>query len=169
MASKDIYRPEITYVWYPDPLHEGFERCQVSMPGYRDPGPKNGAYCGIHGMELLWLLRGPKGAIDFSIATNWLPGEVGTSWRWSDEGKREFARTRSTHDLFPSGMGIGIHALTKQYEDQYSRDDCMLFGEPRKCYVDRMGLLSDELMVEWSKEGDRVVWERLKELHDDLI
>lgn len=172
MASKDIVRVQPEYIWYPHPTRPELERCFISLPGFVDPGPRDGTWCGVHGMELCWVVRGPNGAIEWSVSTDWIPGRVGDKYR------REHGEGRGHPDFYPRGMPISYHASSFQPalswtdEGDYSptRTDCLLLGEePTACWAGQQSYSGgNDLLVDYVKRGDGAVWEKLDEAYDNL-
>lgn len=125
------------------------ERAVVFSPGYRTDRKSYGR----HGMEVTWLLRGPKGVTQFKMFTGWEPGLDRHSERMVNA---------------PMGADLGYHAFVPQYEGQEPMDSCdYLPGQPT-CYYDGSGLMADDLMHEFLIHGEQVIWNRLAERHDDL-
>jgi hypothetical protein len=93
-----------------------------------DPG-KN---FGIHGMNLRFVLIGPKGAAQFLIYTNWmLPSNRPTF-------EKVF---RSLLEPLPAD--VGYHAYVPQYEEHtFITESCDYLGG-RLCYYGGSGLQAD--------------------------
>lgn len=136
------YRGERFIEWFPRP--GGLERAVAFEPGYNDRG---GPY-GVHGMDIRWMLRGPKGAVQFLMSTGWVPGEKGVPPQISD--------------LYPSGSDLGYHARVPQWEGQeiYGHESCDVLGG--RCYYDGSGLAARDLLREFTREGERVIWTALE-------
>lgn len=134
-------------VWY---RAGDMERAVVFQPGYRTDRQTYGR----HGMEITWLLRGPRGVTQFVMFTFWEPGM----------GSHE----QSMHG--PMGADLGYHALCPQYEgqDNYARNDCA-YLPGGTCYYDGSGLQADELLPVFFIEGEAAIWRTLTERHDDLL
>lgn len=151
MAKLDIYRGEALTEWYPRP--DGTERAVVFAPGYLDTrtGPHT---FGKHGMEIRWLLRGPRGAAQFMIYTDWVPGQEGGDSR--------------TAALFPIAVDLGYHALVPQYEGQedYGRQDCDILGG--QCYYDGSGMAAERVLPVFIREGESAIWAALEARYEDI-
>ena len=132
-------------VWY---IAGDQERAVVFQPGYRT----DRRTFGRHGMEVKWLLRGPKGVTQFVMFTGWEPG-----------------LTRDERQVnAPMGADLGYHALCPQYEGAYEHGPCdYLPGKP-PCFYDGSGLAADDLLCRFLIEGETAIWQKLAELHDDL-
>lgn len=149
-AERKLPEPD----WYPDPQNDGFERAILFFPGYNDIAPRR---YGRHGMEVRFLLRGPKGVGQFVMFTDWVPGEVGMM-------AKPDPRVRG---LLPMGADVGYHAHIQQYPDQGTMTcDYLGTGE---CYYDGSSLAADTLIQDFIATGTDAVWRTLKEWHDQLL
>src|SRR3990172_7669793 len=103
----------------------------------RDPDP-NKNY-GIHGMELRFVLKGSKGAVQFLIYTNWYLPHV------AKELARKYTSTIYIETFFmPMAVDIGYHSPEPMYEGQMVMKDCEYIG--KDCYCDGSGLWAEEFM-----------------------
>ena len=138
------YRGEALIRWFP--YNEILERAVIFEPGYDDPAP--GRY-GRHGMEIRWLLRGPRGAAQFLMHTGWVPGVKGVAPQVSH--------------IFPMAVDIGYHARVPQYEGAEEwglHENCAYIGG--KCYYDGSGLQAEEIMKRFIVDGETVIWAALE-------
>lgn len=129
----------------------------------RDPDPKKDY--GIHGVELLMLVLGEKGAIQFKVFTNW---HLETNQTELDQ--RTLAKASAgIMDKYvisalyhPMAADLGYHAKLPQYEDQQPIDnDCKWTGGP--CYYDGSGLRADAVFRLLVEQGSDAVWKRLED------
>lgn len=123
------------------------ERAVVFQPGYRT----DRATYGRHGMEVKWLLRGPKGVTQFLMFSGWEPGLS------RDE----------RHVSAPMGADVGYHALHPQYEGAPDGEECE-YLDGRLCFYDGSGLAADALLSRFLIEGEDVIWRTLAARHDAL-
>ena len=122
----------------------------------RDPDPKKNY--GIHGMELCFVLIGPKGATQFVIFTNWMLPQVRAPW---DEMIK-------AHLLQPIPADVGYYAYVAQYDGQTPLfPECEYLGG-KPCYYDGSGLQAEGLFDEFVAKGEEVVWSTLRERYDRL-
>lgn len=147
--AADLQRGETLTEWYPRP--DGTERAVIFVPGYVDTEPHR---YGKQGMEIRWVLRGPKGATQFVMYTDWLPGQKGGDPR--------------TADMFPIAADLGYHARVPQFEGQedYARDDCDILGG--RCYYDGSGLRAEPVMTEFIRNGETAIWAALEAEYERL-
>jgi hypothetical protein len=144
------------FEWFPRP--DGLERAVVFQPGYNGTGVH-----GVHGMEITWLLRGPKGGVQFKLFTDWIPGKRSPGHGLSPDGSYD------SWDLFPMGVDLGYHARVPQYEGQevYGRDDCEVTGG--RCYYDGSGMAAERLAKEFIVQGEPVIWAALEAEYQGLV
>jgi hypothetical protein len=132
----------------------GLERIVRVRGAYdkRDPDPSKNY--GIHGMDLLFILKGPLGAVQFLVFTPMhLPHVQEELWRNN--------RHRDWNPFKPMGADIGYHAPHAQYEGQSPmKCDLMPSGE---CYYDGTGLGAEEFMPTFLSEGSDAVWTMLEQ------
>ena len=148
--SADLYRGEAIVTWhgYGDGV---FERAVVFEPGYNDTEPHR---YGKHGMGVRFLLRGPKGATQFVFNTGWVPGVDGVA--------------ASLAAYYPTGWDLGHHAIRPQYEGEGQYGVCTYLPGETECFYDGSGISADALLKEFIREGESVVWARLREDYDRL-
>lgn len=119
---------------------------------------------GVHGAQIRFILRGPKGATHFLLYTGWvLPQTLGLSgepdWRtaWSIQyADRLRERTSS---LMPADLGY--HAYGPRYEGQHYIKGCDVLTDAEGCYTDGSGLNAERPFARLLQEGDEGVWAEL--------
>ena len=132
----------------------------------RDPDP-NKNY-GIHGCELRFVLKGPLGAVQFVVYTNWhLPSvtkELITSKSMNQPiGGDPHWRCR------PRGADLGYHSPTQRYEGQQPTKNCQ-YLDGRQCYYDGSSLQAEEIgMPILLQEGSEGVWKLLEKRYNQLF
>lgn len=131
-----------------------FERI-VEVEGAYDHLGKGG---GIGACRIRFILKGPLGAVQFMVGTNWyMPSAQAHLKRvrgangWSE---RDFA-------MQPDGWDVGCHSPKPMYEGQPSRDDCNLLPGGT-CYYDGSGLQADEWVPDFVAGGTDWLWPRLE-------
>lgn len=121
----------------------------------RDPDPKHNY--GIHGLDVFFILKGPKGAVQFAVTfPTYLPHVELEKSSWS-------------YNPRIMGFDVGYHAKEPQYEGQTPMENCTLFEGP--CYYDGSSLRAEE----WSKEifairgahPEDEIWRRLEVEYQD--
>jgi hypothetical protein len=131
-------------------------------PAYdkRDPNPTK-SY-GIHGVNITFYLKGPKGVAQFLIYTNWQLPSVSREARGSCKPQDEYSWCPNE----PMAADLGYHAPVPQYEDQSMMDHCDLL--PDGCYYDGSGLNAKRVFDLLVTNGGEAVWTALQEVYDDI-
>lgn len=114
---------------------------------------------GIHGVELRMVLKGPEGAYQFVLYTNWQLPHV------AKEFETKLADPRWPH-LFhaPQPADVGYHAATPQYEGHTAiSTQCPYVNGP--CYYDGSGLQAIVMFDLLTREGSDGVWKELERLY----
>lgn len=129
------------------------EKRVIFKPAFdkRSPDPRKDY--GVHGVEIVFILKGEQGAVQFLVYTHWMLSHV----------QKELDAKETDH-LFchPSPADLGYHSYVPRYEGQASiTDNCeTLDGKP--CYYDGSGLGAIPIYQVLLKEGDDGVWRELE-------
>lgn len=155
--------------WFPHP--DGLERATVFQPGFNSkPTVDPRKDYGVSGMEITWYLRGPKGAIQFQLYTDWTPGRVYPGhglmpdlscghYRKSLDGEWE--------SMYPMGAELGYHARNPQFPDQGPlTDECRILGGT--CYYDGSVMAAHDLAKRFVVHGEPVIWAVLEDRYREL-
>jgi len=113
---------------------------------------------GIHGVNLLFLLKGEKGVIQFLIYTNWQLPHV---QREVDARSPSLSFPYLYHQ--PMAADIGYHSPVPMYEGQDMMTDKCEYLDGKPCYCDGSGLRAQEFFDVLRKEGDKGLWKALEE------
>lgn len=138
-----------------------FERIVTMSPAFdrRDPDPSKNY--GIHGVELRMVLKGPKGATQFVLYTNWmLPNVERETWsKGHDTGTLRILTS-------PTAADFGYH----WHRPHYSGHDAMTCDllPAGKCYYDGSSLNADRIFDVLRSEGSDGVWRELESLYRSL-
>lgn len=128
------------------------EREIIFRPAFdkRDPDPRKNY--GIHGVECAFYLKGPEGAIQFVIFTNWMLPHV----------QLELDRRDDHTSCHPMPADLGYHSYIPRYEGQEAlTEDCPIIGG--RCYYDGSGLAAYRVYDILVSEGSEDVWKRLEQ------
>jgi hypothetical protein len=132
------------------------ERIVTFEPAYDKRSTIPGKNYGIHGVEILFLLKGDRGAVQFRLYTNWQLPHVQAETAKQPLNRRDphvFCRPRPTD--------LGYHSPVPRYEDQTMlTEDCQHIGGP--CYYDGSSLNAYPVFDRLLAEGDKGVWEALE-------
>lgn len=123
----------------------------------RSPDPKKNY--GIHCVELLMLLKGEKGAVQFKLFTNWnLPQvqkETDAKYLINPDKKIGLCL------YHPMPADLGYHSKVPRWEGQEPiSQECEYTGGP--CYYDGSGLNAQRIYEVLTKEGSDGVWRELE-------
>lgn len=173
---------------------EKLERITEWDPAFdrRDPDPKKNF--GIHGVSMRWVLKGPKGAVQFLVYTQWMLPHV---------AKEQLARigTRKDRDLAmdievfykPMAVDLGYHSKVPMYEGQepmgsvdtklsvdetkqgleayqFNRKETGTFTpcpylDGAPCYYDGSGLHAQKVLDMLIEKGGEAVWKYMEECY----
>lgn len=141
-----------------------FEQIVFVSPAYdkRDPDPSKNY--GIGACRITFILKGPLGAVQFMIGTNWYPPHV-------QREKRDWQRDFDTRfdKIHPQGWGIGYHSRVPVYEGQEPlKHDCDLV-EGGTCYYDGSGLQAEEMIPHFIAGGTDWLWPELRRRYDEWL
>lgn len=110
---------------------------------------------GIGGVDIHFVLKGSKGAMVFSLLTDWYPPHV------QDEQQIK-SQQHFIHK--PFGSGVDYHSPKPRYEGQRaSPGECKYVPKGCSCYCDGSSLLAQEWVdTILLKEGSEGVWKALE-------
>lgn len=125
----------------------------------RDPDPKKNY--GIHGVEIVFILRGTLGAIQFVIHSNWQLPYVAKEMR--------IKMKPEMYPLFePMGADVGYHSPKPMYEGHKSTsDNCPYIGG--KCYYNGSSLQAGDMLNILIAEGSDKVWRELEDHYKSIF
>lgn len=114
---------------------------------------------GIHNAVLLWVYRGPLGAINLEIDTGWYNTENARESvrRMHDGNPGLFRRDRYQ----PKAVNLSYHSTKPFYRDQTPHEGCEWIGTT--CYADGTGLDLERFTDTLVAEGEDRLWELLAE------
>lgn len=145
---------------------DGLEESVQFTPGF-NCRERSGKGHGVHGMEIWWLLRGPAGAAQFLLYTDWVPGPLSPGHGLSPDGSVPGKFLHNGEAMYPMGADLGYHSRRPLYEDQESiSDDCVVTGGV--CYYDGSTSRAHDLAREFVIKGEDVVWKALESAYSDL-
>jgi hypothetical protein len=146
--GKDDFAKNIT-------IEPGFDGRKGSDPKYRTKGMKSNADYGIHGCELLFMLTGIKGSIQFRVMTDWFLPHV----------QRERGMQTTHYIIQPSGADVGYHSPIAMYKGQDPiQDNCPYVPGNGACYYDGSGLRAQEWVEQiLLSKGSDGIWEAMEE------
>ena len=130
-----------------------YERIISFKTGYECEIPfTNGHSHGRHGMEMIFILKGKLGVIQFVVYTGWMP-----SYKRFDGEKSS-----------PLPADIGKHSYKPSYDDETKRENCNWL-DGADCYYDGSGLAADEVFKVFVKDGEEAMWTELEKFYKDWL
>lgn len=142
----------------------GFRKEMHIRPAFDKRHPNPSRSYGIHGVEIHFTLIGEKGAVNFTIYTNWHLPKV------QEELDKKSLDDRETYSLekhkvvhlscHPTGADVGYHSTTPSYEGQYKSSICPYLGG-KKCYYDGSALYAEEVLKILIEKGEDGMWKDL--------
>ena len=131
-------------------LVNGFERIISFKPGYICSRPfGDGRSHGKHGTDLIFVLRGEAGAINFTIYTGW--SEDSIEWRNGDK----------RHILAVLPADIGGHGYKPRYSEQHRQEKCCWLDD-KPCYYDGSSLQAEDVYKVLVTQGEEAMWEEMQ-------
>jgi len=133
-----------------------FERITEWTPAFDKRGNDTKKDYGIHCMDLRFVLKGPKGAVQFLIFTSWyLPTIEKSEWPAS---------------MFkPIPADVGYHSPVPQYEGQGVIDTVCPYVEGGACYSDGSSLLADIVFDIFVEHGEEAMWQELEKEYGQIF
>jgi len=148
------------------------ERIVHFKPGFdkRNPSDPSKDY-GISGGSLLFLVKGPRGAVHFVLGTNFYPESAerhlvncytdGRMRRFGPDGVAGIAQSYRAR-----GFDVGYHAPEPQYDGQHAHENCEWLGG-KSCYTDGSALRADEWAQQFLERGTDWLWPALEREYAD--
>ena len=125
----------------------------------RDPDPKKNY--GIHGVEILWALRGPHGAVQFQLYTNWQLPHV-----HKERGRGlcgEFCMN------LPMPADLGYHSPVPHYEGQTATTESCEVLDGKPCYCGGSTRNAETPFDVLVSEGEDALWKYLENYYAEVF
>lgn len=105
---------------------------------------------GMHCAELYHFLSGPKGTVQFALATGWYPDTI----------------IAPDILLKPYASDLGIHSPSPLYTGHKPMEaECEWIPNGGPCYYDGSTLAAERIFQEVLQKGGDVVWKRMEETY----
>jgi hypothetical protein len=142
----------------------GLERIVTFEPAFdrRDPDPSKNY--GIHGVALRMVLKGPEGAVQFLLYTNWQLPHV-----TAEEDRKPIYRERPHLLCHPMPADLGYHSRIARYDGQRPMGDACEYLDGATCYYDGSGLNAESVYERLLREGDAGVWAALEDYYRETL
>lgn len=136
---------------------DGYETWVEVSPSYylvRDEPAKN---YGVGNVRMWFYLKGPKGAVQFQIGTDWGIKPV-------REHLERFGWSQYDDPRQPRGWDLGYHSHEPHYDGQGPMgDDCEVLGG--KCFYDGSSLQAEKVVEGFLAGGTNWLWPKLAEYY----
>ena len=133
----------------------GFEKIIDLTPAYdkRDKNPSKNY--GIGSVQIRFVLKGKKGAIQFLVGTDW----------YLSENQKEMTdnplRGASIRGIKPDGWDVGYHSPKPMFDGQTSMGPCQ-YLDGKECYYDGSSLRADDWVEKFLLPGgSEAVWKEM--------
>jgi len=136
----------------------------IVHPAY-DKRPKYGQHC----VDMLWLLNGPLGVVQFRLFTGWgiqVIGQPTLGWKELSMSRPRYHSVEE-HEAISAPMpaDIGYHSPKPMYEGQTAMDCNLIPGG--KCYYDGSTLHANRYFAILVHEGGEALWKALEEYYHE--
>ena len=140
-------------------MQENFEQIVEFTPAYdkRDPDPKKDY--GIHGVNLRFVLKGPKGAVHFLLYTSWHLSHVREKLETCD---------RILSQPIPADVGYHSPVPMNEWQTEPTAANCD-YLDGKSCYYDGSGLAADDAFNALTEHGDEGVWQYLRRYYQAIF
>lgn len=135
---------------------KAFEQIVKVSGAYDKRHPEPSKNYGIGACRIWFILKGPKGAVQFQVGTDWYLPEV------QKELLDKFPRNALTQ---PQGWDVGYHSPKPMYEGQTPMGECDILG--CECYYDGSSLAADQWIPYFIAGGTEWLWSRLEEMYKE--
>lgn len=122
---------------------------------------------GRHGMNMRFVLIGPKGAVQWLVyMTNWYPGNVSII---GDIPSTEPISCVPAHTRIGDGMAadLGYHSPVEHYDDQ-GQNACEFLPDGY-CFYDGSGLNAQPILEAFLSHGPAAVWAALGRYYGEAL
>jgi hypothetical protein len=125
---------------------------------------------GQHCVDMLWLVKGELGVIQFRLFTGWSAAVIGKpDLDWSDLHATLPRMYETTEKVWPPmPADIGYHSPVPKYEGQEPMGKCDLLPQGF-CYYDGSGLNADRYFSILVHEGGEALWKALEQYYAELF
>lgn len=111
---------------------------------------------GVHGVDIVFSVKGKHGAISLIICTNWYPTHC-----------RDYPLVKNGMIFFPMAADIGYHSYTPQrdWQTKPSQEKCR-FLDNKPCYYDGSALRANDFFDILTDKGEDALWKELEKEYE---
>ena len=125
--------------------------------GSKECKPGEGGFHGKHGLDIRFVVKGQKGAIQFLLSTNWYPKDQ------EDSNVSLWSYERMVRGPLP--VDLGYHSIVPMYEGQTAFGPCdLLDGDI--CYYDGSSLQAEKPYYILINAGEHALWKYLEGVYE---
>lgn len=124
--------------------------------------PNKGGSHGRHGLTIRFLVKAEKGAVQFTLYTDWMPQFSSVS----GIGYRDIRNWGGGH-LMPADLGY--HSKVPRYDGQSPISHACEFCDGQPCYSDGSGLNASDAMYSLVNGGDAMLWKFLDDYYASVF
>ena len=139
-----------------------FKKEIIFRPAWDKTNSEPSKNYGVHGVDIVFALKGNKGAVTFVIFTNWQLPHIEKMEETGIISKPENYRLTR-----PTGADISYHSH-KKIKYSYKRNNCE-FLNGKKCWNDGSCLDAEEIFGKLVKEGTDGVWKELEKKYKNTF
>ncbi len=139
-----------------------FQKTIAFWPAFDKRHPEAKKDYGIAGVRIFFALRGPKGAVTFSLFTGWMLPHVINEWMMEEPKLDRFHYTP-----MPAGLDFHKPAILADGDDVTAKECEWLGGSP--CYCGGAILPSEEVFELLVSQGEEAVWRYLRGYYEEIF
>jgi len=118
----------------------------------RNPDPTKNY--GAHGVNMRLVLKGPRGAVQFVLFTNWQLPHIAKEWE---------NKPRSLTQPLPAD--VGYHSPEPLWEGQEVQAENCDYLDGKSCYYDGSGLAANDAFAVLVERGSAGIWGYLEDYY----
>ena len=118
---------------------------------------------GVHGVELKFVLKSDKGAVQFLLYTNWHLSHV------QEELNRKLDSQFPHLSCHPQPADLGYHSPKPTYKGQTQMPGGCEYLDDKPCYYDGSSLNADRIYKVLLEKGSDGVWQELEEFYKEIF
>lgn len=122
---------------------------------------------GIHGVNMRWLLEGPKGVIQFVVYTNWYLPETQARIDRKSVGA-DLATLRALYHPLPADIGYHSPTPLREWQKEPTTEHCGYLGG-RPCYYDGSALGAERIFGLLVEKGHEAVWQEMEKWYQETF
>jgi len=114
-----------------------------------------------HCVEIIFLLKGEKGAIQFLLLSGWFLPE-------SEQAFNHMIINGQFNPFKPFPADLGYHSYIPMYKKHFPEENCA-FLDGCRCYYHGSSLMAQRVYDRLLREGDKGVWDELEKSYQDTF